>query len=43
VRRLRPGRHELRMKRQGRVLHEESFLVRPGDSTVLIAWDATRG
>jgi hypothetical protein len=36
---LAPGRHRLVMKRHGRILYQESFEVRPGESLVLTAWD----
>jgi hypothetical protein len=39
---LSPGPHTLRMSRQGRVLYEESFTLRPGDEAVLTAWDVSR-
>jgi hypothetical protein len=37
---LRLGRHTLRMSRDGKLLYEEVFWVRPGSSTILAAWDA---
>ncbi|MFO0954494.1 MAG: hypothetical protein U0835_25705 [Isosphaeraceae bacterium] len=39
---LEPGRHTLRMSRQGRTLSEETFTLRPGQHAVLTAWDQTR-
>src|SRR4051794_17840617 len=38
--RLRPGRHELRMVREGCVIYEESFGVERGRDVVLTAWEA---
>jgi hypothetical protein len=35
---LRPGSHELRMIRDGRVVYEESFVVERGHDKVLTAW-----
>jgi hypothetical protein len=39
VSQLRPGRHELRMIRDGRVVYEEPFVVERGQDRVLTAWD----
>ena len=39
---LRPGTHELTMPRDGRVLYEQSFRIRRGESLVLTAWDPER-
>jgi hypothetical protein len=36
---LRPGKHGLRMTRNGRTLYEEKFILRPGEELVLTAWD----
>lgn len=36
---LRPGNHRARMSRDGVVLYEEEFNVRPGEETILSAWD----
>ena len=39
--RLRPGRHELRMMRDGQLLYEETFTVERGRDVVLTAWEDT--
>ena len=39
--RLRPGRHELRMMRDGQLLYEETFTVERGHDVVLTAWEDT--
>ena len=39
---LRPGKHELTMTRDGRVLYEQTFRIRRGESVVLTAWDPER-
>src|SRR4051812_34962481 len=39
--RLRPGRHELRMMREGQVIYEEIFTVERGRDVVLTAWEDT--
>jgi hypothetical protein len=36
---LRPGRHELRMSRNGQTLYEEKFILRPKEELVLTAWE----
>jgi hypothetical protein len=36
---LRPGRHVLRMTRNGKTLYEERFTVRASEEVVLAAWD----
>jgi hypothetical protein len=36
---LRPGMHELRMIRDGRVVYEEVFVVERGQDRILTAWD----
>jgi hypothetical protein len=35
---LRPGRHQLRMLRNGRVLYREEFTLAAGEERVLTAW-----
>ena len=37
--RLRPGRHELRMMRDGQLLYEQTFTVERGQDVVLTAWE----
>jgi hypothetical protein len=37
--RLGPGRHELRMMRDGHLLYEETFTVERGHDVVLTAWE----
>jgi hypothetical protein len=39
---LRPGRHTLAMRREDRVVYEESFTLDPGGHAVLTARDETR-
>ena len=39
--RLRSGRHELRMMRDGQLLYEETFTVERGHDVVLTAWEDT--
>jgi hypothetical protein len=39
---LGPGRHTLRMARNGRILYEEDFTIDTDRDTVLTAWDAAR-
>jgi hypothetical protein len=39
---LAPGRHELRMTRDGRTLYQEAFTLRGNDDVVLTAWDPAR-
>jgi hypothetical protein len=36
---LRPGRHTVRMLRDGRVLYEESFSIAVGQELMFTAWD----
>lgn len=36
---LRPGKHVLRMKRNGKTLYEEEFTLRSGAEIVLTAWE----
>jgi hypothetical protein len=36
---LRPGRHMLRMARDGQVVYEEEFTLGPGKEVVLTAWE----
>jgi hypothetical protein len=36
---LRPGRHTVRMFREGRLLYEEDFLLKAGEEMILTAWD----
>jgi hypothetical protein len=36
---LGPGRHQMRMLRNGRVLYQEEFTLAAGESRVLAAWD----
>jgi hypothetical protein len=40
--RLCPGRHELRMMRDGQLLYQETFTVERGRDVVLTAWEDTR-
>jgi hypothetical protein len=40
---LRPGKHGLRMTRNGRTLYEEKFTLKPGEELVLTAWDRPEG
>ena len=35
---LRPGKHGLRMTRNGETLYEEKFTLRPAEEVVLTAW-----
>jgi hypothetical protein len=39
---LEPGRHTVRMLREGRVLYEEPFTVAPSEEVILTAWDGYR-
>jgi hypothetical protein len=39
---LRPGRHTVCMSRDGQVLYEEVFTLRPGENVILTAWDRGR-
>jgi hypothetical protein len=39
--RLCPGRHELRMMRDGQLLYQETFTVERGRDVVLTAWERT--
>ena len=36
---LRPGRHRVRMLRNGRVLYQEDFSLSAGEEPILNAWD----
>jgi hypothetical protein len=36
---LRPGRHQVRMLRDGRVLYQEEFTLAAGEERILTAWD----
>jgi hypothetical protein len=36
---LRPGRHRVRMLRNGRVLYQEEFTLAAGEERILTAWD----
>jgi hypothetical protein len=36
---LRPGGHEVRMLRNGRVLYQEQFTLGAGEERILTAWD----
>jgi hypothetical protein len=36
---LRPGKHVLRMKKNGKTLFSQEFMVRSGDELVLTAWE----
>jgi hypothetical protein len=38
---LRPGPHQLRMLRNGRVLYQEEFRLAAGEERVLTAWDTS--
>jgi hypothetical protein len=38
---LRPGRHQVRMLQNGRVLHEEEFTLAAGEERILTAWDGS--
>jgi hypothetical protein len=40
---LKPGRHRLRMLREGRVCYDEEFSLAPGEEKVLAAWDGGIG
>jgi hypothetical protein len=36
---LRPGRHQVRMLRNGRVVYREEFTLGAGEERILTAWD----
>jgi hypothetical protein len=36
---LRPGRHKVRMVREGQVLYEEEFAIAAGEELILTAWN----
>ena len=36
---LRPGRHQVRMLRNGRVLYQEEFTLASGEERIVTAWD----
>jgi hypothetical protein len=36
---LRPGRHTVRMSRNGRIVYEETFTIAAGQEVILTAWD----
>lgn len=36
---LRPGRHQVSMLRNGRVLYQEEFTLAAGEERILTAWD----
>jgi len=41
VRELQPGRHVVRMSRDGRLVFEQEFSINPGEEIVLSVWEST--